>query len=137
MNIDWVIPCRYIEVHDNLGTIIGAGIDTYWVKDLPAPIQAMLAIRLVGPPDELTADQEHTASSRVKNPDGEVISEVTGSFQIELHSAKPGWLAGMIVPAVVQFEAAEEGTYTVEQTVDSASYSVPLHIVHGAPPGAE
>jgi hypothetical protein len=28
LNIDWVIPCRYVEVHDNLGTIVGASIDT-------------------------------------------------------------------------------------------------------------
>ena len=30
MNVDWVIPCRYVEVHDNLGSMIGAGIDTFW-----------------------------------------------------------------------------------------------------------
>ena len=36
MNVDWVIPCRYVEVHDNLGSMIGAGIDTFWVPELPA-----------------------------------------------------------------------------------------------------
>ena len=27
MNIDWVIPARHTEIHDNLATIVGGGID--------------------------------------------------------------------------------------------------------------
>ena len=46
MNVDWVIPCRYVEVHDNLGTLVGAGIDTFWVPELRPP-----AARLRDPPD--------------------------------------------------------------------------------------
>jgi hypothetical protein len=37
--------------------------------------------------------------------------------------------------SVVQLEATEEGTYTIELTVDEASSSLPLIIVHGSPPG--
>ena len=48
MNVDWVIPCRYVEVHDNLGTIVGAGIDTYWIPELPTTMQVVLAIQAPG-----------------------------------------------------------------------------------------
>jgi hypothetical protein len=42
-----------------------------------------------------------------------------------------------MVTTVVIFEAAEEGTYTLEHVVDDASTSLPIHIIHGPPPGAE
>jgi hypothetical protein len=48
---------------------------------------------------------------------------------------QPDWLNGLIVSVVVQFDATEEGTYTIEQVVDDASASLPIHIVHGPPPG--
>jgi hypothetical protein len=42
-----------------------------------------------------------------------------------------------MLATVVQFEATVEGTYVIEHEVDTASASVPIHIVHGAPPGAD
>jgi hypothetical protein len=135
VNIDWVIPCRYVEVHDNLGTIIGAGIDTYWVPELPAPLQVALAIRLLAMAEELGPDEKHTATSRVRDPSGDVLTEVGGEFAMEVEAASTDWLAGFIVPVVVQFEAAEEGSYMIEQDVDEASASLPIHVVHGLPPG--
>jgi hypothetical protein len=137
VNIDWVIPCRYAEVHDNLGTIVGAGIDTFWVQELPSPIQVVLAVRLLAMAEELGPDQKHTATSRVRDPQGEPVSEVSGEFAIEVEAARPEWLAGFIVPGVVQFEATEEGTYMIEQEIDDASDSLPIHIVRGRPPGGE
>jgi hypothetical protein len=136
MNIEWVIPCRYVEVHDSLGTIIGAGIDTLWLPDLPAPIQVLLALRLLATEEELTADQKHPVTNRVRDPHGEIVSDVSGELSIAGESTRPEWVVGIIVPALVQFEATDEGTYTIEQTVDEASVSLPIHIVHGLPPGA-
>jgi hypothetical protein len=46
-----VIPCKFVEGVDGLGTIIGAGIDTLTVQSLPSPIQFPLAVRLIGLPD--------------------------------------------------------------------------------------
>jgi hypothetical protein len=46
-------------VHDNLATIIGGGIDTLWLQDLPAPIQVPLAVRVLATSDELAGGQEH------------------------------------------------------------------------------
>jgi glycine cleavage system aminomethyltransferase T len=51
-------------------------------------------------------------------------------------SARAEWLTGIMAATVVQFEATKEGTYTVEHVVDEASLSLPIHIVHGGPPGA-
>lgn len=134
MNVDWVIPCRYIEVHDNLGTIIGAGIDTLWLEQLPAPIQIVLAVRVLAMAEELTGE-EHPVTNRVRDPEGNVISEVSGGFGATAESARPEWLSGMILPVVVQFEAAVGGTYTMEFTIDASSASVPIHVVEGPPPG--
>jgi hypothetical protein len=131
MNIDWAIPCRHVEVHDNLGTIIGAGIDTLSVPELPSPIQIVLAVRLVAMNEEFTLDQQHHATNRVLNPAGEPISEVKGEFTVAAESSRSEWLAGVILPIVVRFPAEEEGTYTIELIVDSASTSLPLHVVAG------
>ncbi len=135
MNIDWVIACRYVEVHDNLGTIIGAGIDTIGVREIPGPVHVLLAIRLLAMAEELAEDVEHTATTRVRDPGGELLSEVGGPFTITAERPRPEWLTGIIVNTVVQFEAAEEGTYTIEFSVDEASAPLPIHIVRGPPPG--
>jgi hypothetical protein len=135
VNIDWVIPCRHVEVHDNLGTIVGAGIDTLWIPDLPSPVQVVLAVRLLAMAEELDPDQPHQLTNRVRDPHGEVIGEATGDLRIGAESARPEWLAGIMANAVVQFLAAEEGTYTIELVVDEASKELPIHVVHGLPPG--
>lgn len=136
MNVDWVIPCRFVEVHDNLGTIVGAGIDTFWVQELPAQIQLMLAIRLLGMVEELDPDIKHSVTNRIRDPQGEVVGEATGEMAVGGESARPEWLAGITLPFVVAFEATEEGTYAIEFSVDDASKSLPIHVVHGRPPGA-
>lgn len=137
MNIDWVIPCRYLEVHDGLGTLVGAGIDTYWIPELPTAVQVLLAIRLLGTADELDPDEEHTTTNRVRNPQGEVISELGGPFSVGVESPNPDWLTGFIVPLAMQFEVTEEGAYQIEIEVDQASTSLPIHVIHGLPPGMD
>jgi hypothetical protein len=138
VNVDWVIPCRFIEVHDNLGTLIGAGIDTFWLPALPATIQVAMAIRLSALPDELRPDVEHVGRNIIRNPDGSTLSEVGGTFKIGVSQvqARPDWLQGVMMHTVIGFEAIDEGTYTFEHIVDESAFSVPLHIVHGPPPGA-
>jgi hypothetical protein len=137
VNIDWVIPCRYVEVHDNLGTIIGAGIDTYWVAELPGQIQVFLAVRLVAAPEELASGEPHFVVNRILDPSGEVMHEVQGEIVMGGEAARPDWLVGTTVPMVAQFDAAEEGAHTIEIGVDDATESVPIHVVVGMPPGFE
>jgi hypothetical protein len=138
MNLDWVIPCRYVEIHDNLGTIVGAGIDTYWVPELPTAIQVVLAVRLLAMADELNAEVPHMSANRVRDPRGEVMSEVGGEFRMGgSEGAQQEWLNGIMVTTIVAFEATEEGAYTIEHEVDGTTKSLPIHIVHGPPPGIE
>jgi len=138
VNLDWVIPCRYLEVHENLGTIIGAGIDTYWLAELPQTIAVVLAIRLLATAEELEESVQHRAINRVRDPHGEQISEVGDEFAMGGgEPARPDWLTGIIVPSLVQIEVTEEGTYTIEYELDGSSKSLPIHVVHGLPPGVE
>jgi hypothetical protein len=137
MNIDWVIPCRYVEVHDNLGTIIGAGIDTFWCMELPTTIQVVLAVRLLALDDELDEEVAHQALNRVRDPNGELVSEVGGEFRIGGDAIHKDWLQGIMVSSLVQIEVTEEGTYMIEHEVDGTSKSLPIHIVLGPPPGVE
>lgn len=136
MNIDWVIVCRYAEVHDNLGTIVGAGIDTFWVEELPAQIQVGLAVRLLAMHDEIGPGMKHSIANRVRDPQGDVIGEGSGELEVTGESARPEWLAGIMLPTAVAFEAAAEGTYTLEFNIDEASNSLPIHVVHGRPDSA-
>ena len=136
MNVDWLIPCRYVEIHDNLGSIMGAGIDTFWVPDLPGTIAVAFAIRLTGLPEELDSEIEHTSRNVVRAPNGQTIQDVTATFTVG--GGPPGlrqdWLQGIMLGTHLTFSAETEGTYTFEHIVDSSSRSAPLHVVHG-PPG--
>lgn len=133
MNIGWVIPCRYVEIHDNLATIVGAGIDTLWVQEIPSQIQLWLAIRLTALAEEFTEDQQHATVTRIKDPSGNVVSEMKGEFSVGAESAKPDYLVGVTLPALVQIEVSEEGTYALELEFDDAWTSLPVHVVHGQP----
>ena len=138
MNLDWVIPCRYVEVHDNLGTIIGAGIDTFWLPELPQTITVVLAVRLLATPEELDENVQHTAINRVRDPSGELVSEVGGEFSVGGgDSARPDWLTGIILPSLVQIEVTEAGTYMIEHELDGSSKSLPIHVVQGLPAGMD
>ena len=99
MNVDWVIPCRYVEVHDNLGTLVGAGIDTFWVPELPAPLQLVCAIRLTATADELGSDHQHHSRTVVTGPDGEVVAAAQLDEQISRHRHVIGDDRGGQLPA--------------------------------------
>ena len=133
MTIDWIIPCRYLEVHDGLGTIIGAGVDTYWLPELPAPIQVLLAVRLLTTPEEIESAEPHVVSNRIRRPDGGLLAETTGEITVGGEVTRPGWLAGSMIPVVLQFEAQDEGAYMIELDVDDASKSLPIHVAVGEP----
>lgn len=134
MNIDWVIPCRYGEVHDNLGFLSGAGIDTFWLDELPKEVVVTIAVRLLATSDELTSDQSHTARSVIRDPFGVVVSDVSGEFLADGSDARTEWLNGLMLLTVIRFEAAIDGTYMFEHAVDASHKEIPLHIVQGQPP---
>ena len=130
MRIEYAILCRYAEVNNNLATIVGAGIDTTAVPQLPTPIQTMLAIRAVCPPDEMPGT--HHLRCYVEGPDGARIGDSLDA-EIEVAGEAPAqeWLANMMFAFGVQWEVATEGTYTIHASVDDADYPVPMHVVLG------
>jgi len=137
MNIEWVIPCRYVEVHDNLATIIGAGIDTYWLHQGPGPLQVVLAVRALATPEELVAGDDHTITNLIRDPSGGQVGEMSGQLTIQAEPQRPEWLVGLTLPMIVQFDALQEGTYAIEVGIDDASHALPIHVVHGPPPGSD
>jgi hypothetical protein len=139
VNLDWIIPCRYAEVHDNLATLVGAGIDTWWLPVFPAAIQVVVAVRLLASAEELGPDQDHTNRNVISDPSGAVISDLEHTFQIgtreQADAARKEWLNGIELVTIIQFEATGPGSYSFEHIVDGSSKTVPLHVLEGPPPG--
>jgi hypothetical protein len=120
LRLDWVVPCRYAESPgDGTLTILGGGTDTFWIEDeaLPLPFAVFLAMRVVGPEDEWTGDEEYTLSVRLVRPDVEEESLI-GPFPLRMEQIpplkEPGAEAGMVIPAAMTWEAREFGLYTLE-----------------------
>jgi hypothetical protein len=140
VNIDWIIPCRFAEVHDGIATIVGAGIDTWWLVTLPAAVQVFVAVRLLATADELGPGIQHTMRTIVRDPDGEVATDVMTSFNAgtpaEVKHARGEWLNGMAIVTIVAFTAVREGSFALDCSVDGSNVTTPLHVVEGLPPGA-
>jgi hypothetical protein len=137
LRVDWGIACRYAEVNDNLATIVGAGIDHLYVPALPAPVQVVVAVRLVAALDELGADKTHQVSCVVRAPDLSEVGGLSGGLEIPVpEGAREDWLLGIHIPLAVRFEAPGEGAYTIEIKVGGADpYQLPIHVATVPPPG--
>lgn len=142
MRVGWVIPCRYVEVHDNLATIVGGGIDRVWIPAAPppAPIQVLCAARIVASHDEVDetpADEpQHVLACRVFGPTMDVISELSQPFGIS-GIFDPAIEPAAIMPVGVVFQPEEAGQHTIEIAVDDRGFSFPLTVVVGQPPADE
>lgn len=119
-------------------TIVGGGIDHWWLPELPARLDVLFVARLLGTSDEF-GDVEHSIASRILDPDGNATGDpLEATFKI---GADPGdlqgeWLNQMTMPMAISFEVTRAGTYSLEFRVDSATRQVPLHMTHGQPPAA-
>jgi hypothetical protein len=113
--------------------MIGAGIDTFWIPELPSPLQVMLAVRLTATGEELAPGIEHLLRTVVTDPDGGVVFEAGMEFEANTENTQTEWLNSLVLPSVVQFDVVDAGTYQLEQSVDGNSQSIPLHVVEGAP----
>ncbi len=83
--------------------------------------------------EELGADRQHSPMSRVREPRGDVTSEIRGEFSVQAASVRPDWLTGIILPTVVQFDPQEEGTHTIEYEIDGSVAALAIHIARGLP----
>jgi hypothetical protein len=129
LRVDWAVPCRYAEAPgDGTANMLGAGIDTLWLPELPVAVAIFLMLRLAGPEDEFR--EETQLEVRVVDPEREETQALSLGFSTEeMPPLKvPGIEAGALVPAVIQWEASHHGLYTLEETaiIACCRSSVPL-----------
>ena len=109
------MPCRYAETPgDGTALMVGAGIDSLWIADLPQPAAIFLMLRLAGAEDEF---QEKTKLEvRVVDPERDETQALDLGFSTqELSPLRwPGAEVGMLFPTVIQWEASNYGLYTLE-----------------------
>jgi hypothetical protein len=136
LRIDYAIPCRYVEANANLATLVGAGIDTWWVQEIPAALGLMVAVRAVGPPDQV-AGTMIAFHSHVEAPDGtrcgDELDQQLGP--VAAPDARQDWALGIMFGFAIRWQADVEGTYTIHLRVDDDEHPLPMHVVHGPPPG--
>ena len=133
MRIDYAIPCRYTEATGNLGTIVGAGIDTWMVHALPADLGVMVAVRAVGAPADVVGEMV-SLHCHVEGPNGQSagapLDQELGP--IEAPDVRQDWSMGLILPIAIRWRAESEGTYTLHLRVDQSEHPIPLHVVRAS-----
>ena len=133
MRVDWATLARYAESSGGLATLVGAGIDTYYPPELPAPIVLPLTVQLRGGQEEMT--QPHQITFRILDANlDQVGEEGTLGFQSEPNpNIEEGWEAGILLTVVSQFVAEQEGPYSIEIAIDSEhKKSVPFRVLAGS-----
>lgn len=132
LRLDWVVPCRYAEVGgDGTMSILGAGLDTFWVEEeqLPAPLGVFLATRVAGSEDEWSTP--HPLSMRLLRPDleEEVLLEIPLQMDELPPLKQPGHEAGVVLPLLMQWTAHSHGLYSFELLLDAVrAKSVPINV---------
>jgi hypothetical protein len=60
-------------------------------------VQVVLAVRLLAMAEELGEDQKHATKNRVRQPNGDPLSEVAGEFSLASESLQTEWLNGIML----------------------------------------
>lgn len=133
MRLDWAVPARYAEASgDGTATIIGAGIDSFWLEEVPADIGLFLMIRVAGPRDEF--EDDHVLEIRLVTPERDEQEVLKAGFKAPPGGAQtplsvPGMEGGLLIPAGVAFQAEEYGFYTLEVYLDEQRLrSIPISV---------
>ena len=122
------MPCRYAEASDDgTASMLGAGIDSMWLPELPSTVGLFLMLRITGADYEF--EEEQTLEVRLVAPDRNETTALEIRFKVD--EPAPTKLAGMdtgiLLPAVVNWEAEEYGLYTLDVHLDgSRQRSVPI-----------
>lgn len=119
MRVDWLIPCRYAEPQgDGTMSIIGAGVDQFWLDEtkLPAQIGLFLALRIVGTEEDVGVP--HVLTIGLRRPSGEREGLVQADFQLEGDRVAPGTAVGILVRIVVGLSISEFGLHELEVAID-------------------
>jgi uncharacterized protein DUF6941 len=118
VRVRWAVLARFAEDHDGLVSISSAGLDTFWVPEVPHPIQFFMVAHFRFA--ETEAGEEKTIVFEVRGPGLEVVGqEVAIPARLELGPAHlEGWEAGinLIVPTTIGIEDA--GAHSIRLLID-------------------
>lgn len=132
MEIQAALLCDAATVREGLLHVLGAGITRLWRPDLPATFGLALACVLDVAPED--TGSMHEARVVIFGPEGERVSEATGSFQLP----PPPRLEPdehLVVPLVLplQGQAQRYGAFTARMVVDDdVMRVVPFWLLHPA-----
>jgi hypothetical protein len=133
LQVQWAIPCRYVELAQGGATIVGAGADIAVLPQLPVPAQLIFAVRYVGSPEEFDGSA-HPMGCRIFDPHGNALGEQSTVLTAEAAQLVPGYVFEMIVPTAVVLEVKEYGTHRFQFFIDDDTLNVPMHCVSEIPP---
>jgi hypothetical protein len=129
LEVAWALPCRFAEAAaDGTATIVGAGLDSMWVTEVPADVGTFLVMRVTGPQYEFEA--EHTVVVKLVDPERnehDILISSFGPMEESPPTYHPGLDPGILLPAAVSWRAEHLGLYTLEIYVDEKrNRSVPI-----------
>ena len=140
MRLDWALLANAAESPPNgLVYILGAGIDTLWRDDYPAPFGGAMVLRVLS--SRLESERAHKVEVHCSDEDGKAVLQqpvVLGLPPRTVTSEHPqGWdLAANIVINLAQVPIPKPGLYRFEILIDDQQVrTLPFHAVR--PPRTE
>lgn len=122
MRLDWALLANAAESPPNgLVYILGAGIDTLWRDDFPAPFGGAMVLRVLS--SRLESERAHKVEVHCSDEDGKAVLQqpvVLGLPARTVTSEHPqGWdLAANIVINLAQVPIPKPGLYRFEILID-------------------
>jgi uncharacterized protein DUF6941 len=98
MQLDWAIIAEAVQIREGLAYILGGGIDTITVANLPASLNAGVLVRLQLHRTE--TDRQHVIEVRILDEDGRQLAQMHGHAQPPTPEDLP---VGWDVPVMVNF----------------------------------
>jgi hypothetical protein len=139
VRLDWALLANAAEgPPDGLVYILGAGIDTLWRDQFPAPFGGAMVLRVLT--NQLESVSSHRVDVRCSDDDGNAVLAQPIAFTVPPRVAPrehpPGWdLAANIVINLASVRFERPGTYRFEILVDGELVrTLPFRLVQVAVP---
>jgi len=119
MTLDWAMIAESVQLHDGLAFVLGGGIDTFTVPQLPAPFTAAVLIRLLLHRTE--ADHPQLIEIRFLDEDGNQLVGLKGEVRPQVSGDLP---VGWDIPLMASFNLQalplpKAGLYSIEILANS------------------
>jgi hypothetical protein len=120
VDVVWALTCRFAETTpDGTATLVGAGLDSVWVQEVPADVGVFLMMRIAGAAYEF--GETHTLAVKLIDPERdeqEVLTATFGPIEEMPPQHHPALDPGILVPAGIGWRAEHLGLYTLDVLVD-------------------